>query len=266
MRQANYGSDATQMTLAMINNVNNDDLTLLPQQRGMIDLFMVLYGSFRWDDVAAKTRVRDRAVRVNPKNTNASKPTNKYSRNGCAFANALIQNTASWNFCVESMWVLDPHVPSSVQAEFWSIKDLPAGPRKQKVSKSFCTIPDGYSAGFGGGQAEAVTLTAEHTQGNPNWITFCGGTHIWYQPNNKAAALSNADFLENMIFNTPEILEHDFTHGKGQLGEYYGKEPIRPSPSLQKPTYISLTASANQLKGAGGTDREGGGWGIRGLR
>lgn len=99
------------------------------------------------------------------------------------------------------------------------------------MSKSLCTIPDGYAAGFGGGQAEAVTLTATHTQGNPNWITFCDGvwavlkyqTHIWYQPDNKAAALGNADFLENMIFNTPErLLAHEFTHGKGQFGEYYG--------------------------------------------
>jgi hypothetical protein len=66
MRQANYGQQATQMTLDLINNnMNNNNPTLHTQQRRMIDLFMVLYGSFRWDDVAAKTRVRDRAVRVN---------------------------------------------------------------------------------------------------------------------------------------------------------------------------------------------------------
>jgi hypothetical protein len=83
--------------------------------------------------------------------------------------------------------------------EFWMIKDLPAGPRKQKVSASLCTIPRDYKAGFGGGQAEAVTLTAKHTQGNPNWITFCAGvwsqlkfqTKVWYQPANKAAVVKN---------------------------------------------------------------------------
>jgi hypothetical protein len=36
--------------------------------------------------------------------------------------------------------------------------------------------------GFGGRQAEAVTLTAKHTQGNPNWITFCAG--VWSQSQN----------------------------------------------------------------------------------
>lgn len=94
MRQANYGKVATQMTLDMINdNMKNDNPTLHPQQRRMIDLFMVLYGSFRWDDVAAKTRVRDRAVRVNRRlqipiqQKIPMLPTlrEKYSRNGCAF-------------------------------------------------------------------------------------------------------------------------------------------------------------------------------------
>lgn len=59
----------------------------------MIDLFMALNGSFRWDDVAVKTRVRDRAVRVNRRlqipiqQKMPMLPTlrNKYSRNGCAF-------------------------------------------------------------------------------------------------------------------------------------------------------------------------------------
>ncbi|CAG8909307.1 unnamed protein product [Penicillium egyptiacum] len=113
------------------------------------------------------------------------------------------------------------------------IKDLPAGPRKQKVSASLCTIPRGYKAGFGGGQAEAVTLTAKHTQGNPNWITFCAGvwsqlkfqTKVWYQPANKAAVVKNGDFLYHMIHNTPErLLAHEFTHGQSQFGAYYGRD------------------------------------------
>ncbi|OQD76237.1 hypothetical protein PENANT_c135G11588 [Penicillium antarcticum] len=80
------------------------------------------------------------------------------------FANGLIQNTANWNFfCDESEWVLDPNVPSTVKQEFGMIKDLLASPRKQKASASLCTIPRDYKAGFGGGQAEAVTLTAKHT-------------------------------------------------------------------------------------------------------
>ncbi|KAJ5348590.1 uncharacterized protein N7506_001843 [Penicillium brevicompactum] len=83
------------------------------------------------------------------------------------FANGLLQNTANWNFfCDESEWALDPNVPSTVIQEFWMIKHLPAGPRKQKVSASLCTIPLDYKAGFSGGQAEAVTLTATHTQGD----------------------------------------------------------------------------------------------------
>lgn len=94
MRQANYGAQATQMTLDMINNnMNNNNPTLHPQQRRMIDLFMVLYGTFKWDDVAAKTRVRDRAVRVNRRlqipiqRKMPLPPTlrNKSSRNGCYF-------------------------------------------------------------------------------------------------------------------------------------------------------------------------------------
>ncbi|KAJ5277500.1 transcriptional regulator family: Fungal Specific TF [Penicillium chrysogenum] len=219
---ANYGQQATQMTLDLINNNinNNNNPTLHAQQRRMIDLFMVLYGSFRWDDVAAKTRVRDRAVRVN--------------QMAAIFANGLIQNTANWNFfCDESEWVLDPNVPSDIKEEFWMVKDLPAGPRKHKVSASLCTIPQGYKAGFGGRQAEAVTLTAKHTQGNPNWITFCAGvwsqlkflTRVWYQPANKAAVVKNGDFLYDMIHNTPErLLAHEFTHGEGQFGDYYGRD------------------------------------------
>lgn len=127
MKQANYGKEATQMTLDMINhNMNNDNPTLHPQQRRMIDLFMVLYGYFRWDDVAAKTRVRDRAVRVNrrlqiPIQQKKCQCFQPYEINilemAALFANGLIQNTASWNFfCDESEWVLDPNVPSSVQA------------------------------------------------------------------------------------------------------------------------------------------------------
>mgnify|MGYP002717896811 CR=1 FL=1 len=117
--------------------------------------------------------------------------------------------------------------------EFWMVKDLPAGPRKHKVSASLCTIPQGYKAGFGGRQAEAVTLTAKHTQGNPNWITFCAGvwsqlkflTRVWYQPANKAAVVKNGDFLYDMIHNTPErLLAHEFTHGEGQFGDYYGSK------------------------------------------
>jgi hypothetical protein len=82
------------MTLDMINdNMNNNNPALHPQQRRMIDLFMVLYGSFRWDDVAAKTRVRDRAVRANLRlqipiqHKMSMHPTlrNKNSRNGCYF-------------------------------------------------------------------------------------------------------------------------------------------------------------------------------------
>ncbi|OQE66438.1 hypothetical protein PENNAL_c0187G01769 [Penicillium nalgiovense] len=220
---ANYGKVATQMTLDMINdNMKNDNPTLHPQQRRMIDLFMVLYGSFRWDDVAAKMRVRDRAVRVN--------------RMAALFANGLIQNTANWNFfCDESEWVLDPNVPPEIPTKFWWIKDLPAGPRMPKLSDSLCTIPDDYKAGYGGVQAEAVTLTAEHIQGNPNWITFCDGvwevfqfqTHIWHLPDKKAEALRNAYFLADMINNTPErLLAHEFTHGKGQFGEYLGRDEV----------------------------------------
>jgi hypothetical protein len=63
--------------------------------------------------------------------------------------------------------------------EVWMTKDLPAGPRKHKVSASLYTIPRDHKAGFGGGQAEAVTLTAKNTQGNPNWIVFCAG--VWSQ-------------------------------------------------------------------------------------
>lgn len=108
---------------------------------------------------------------------------------------------------------------------------MPAGPRMPKLSDSLCTIPDDYKAGYGGVQAEAVTLTAEHIQGNPNWITFCDGvwevfqfqTHIWHLPDKKAEALRNAYFLADMINNTPErLLAHEFTHGKGQFGEYLG--------------------------------------------
>lgn len=49
------------------------------------------------------------------------------------------------------------------------------GPVHSPVLLAQCTIPDSYAAGFRGGQAEAVTLTATHTQGNPNWITFLWG-------------------------------------------------------------------------------------------
>ncbi|KAJ5320671.1 hypothetical protein N7508_000954, partial [Penicillium antarcticum] len=45
---ANYGQQATQMTLDLINNnMNNNNPTLHAQQRRIIDLFMVLYGSSR---------------------------------------------------------------------------------------------------------------------------------------------------------------------------------------------------------------------------
>ncbi|KAJ5663547.1 transcriptional regulator family: Fungal Specific TF, partial [Penicillium longicatenatum] len=81
-----------------------------------------------------------------------------------------------------------------------------------------CTIPEDYKAVFGGVQAEANTLTAAHTQGNPNWITFCAGiwfylrhsVHVWFEPTNRANILGNADFLENLIHHTPKrLLAHD---------------------------------------------------------
>ncbi|CAI7614247.1 unnamed protein product [Penicillium viridicatum] len=214
---ANYGALATQMTLDMINNnMNNNNPTLHPQQRRMIDLFMVLYGTFKWNDVAAKTRVRDRAIRVN--------------QMAAIFASGLIQNTAIWNFiCDESEWVLDPNVPSHIKKEYWMINALPAGPRSQKNSTSLCTIPKGFAAGYGGGQAEAVTLTAAHTPGQPSWMAFCAGvwsvlqfqTKVWFQPAKKAAVVQNGDFLYHMIHNTPErLLAHEFTHGHTQFGAY----------------------------------------------
>ncbi|KAJ5898703.1 transcriptional regulator family: Fungal Specific TF, partial [Penicillium tannophilum] len=91
-----------------------------------------------------------------------------------------------------------------------------------------------YGAGFGGGPAEAVTLTAAHTQDNLNWITFCAGVwsqlrhsvHVRFEPTNRAIILRNADFLENPIHHTPErLLAHQFIHGEGQFGEeYLGKD------------------------------------------
>ncbi|KAJ6107789.1 transcriptional regulator family: Fungal Specific TF [Penicillium sp. IBT 18751x] len=100
------------MTLDIINdNINNNNPTLHPQQRRIIDLFIVLYGSFR---ISSATRVNRSSTLI-------------------------------------SLLV------------FKTIKDLLASPRKEKVSKSLYTIPVDYTARFGGGQAEEVTLTAEHT-------------------------------------------------------------------------------------------------------
>ncbi|KAI2738855.1 transcriptional regulator family: Fungal Specific TF [Penicillium roqueforti] len=136
---------------------------------------------------------------------------------------------------------LDPNVPSHIKHEFWMINALPAGPRSLKHSTSLCTMPDDFEAGYGGAQAEAVTLTADHTPGKPSWITFCAGvwsvlqfqTKVWYQPAQKAAVVKNGEFLYNMIHNTPErLLAHEFTHGHTQFGAYramdkaYGWGPI----------------------------------------
>lgn len=128
--------------------------------------------------------------------------------------------------------------------EFWMINALPAGPRSLKHSTSLCTMPDDFEAGYGGAQAEAVTLTADHTPGKPSWITFCAGvwsvlqfqTKVWYQPAQKAAVVKNGEFLYNMIHNTPErLLAHEFTHGHTQFGAYRASKYL----TMRLPTYRS---------------------------
>jgi hypothetical protein len=104
MRQANYGKEATQMTLDMINdNMKNNNPALHPQQRRIIDLFIVLYGSFRWVDVAAKTRVSYERIlgyksRFSTKCQCFQPYEMKILEMATIFANGLIWNTANWNF------------------------------------------------------------------------------------------------------------------------------------------------------------------------
>lgn len=127
VRQANYGKEATELVVQILNNnLNNDNPTLDAQQRRMLDLFMVLYGSFMWNDVAAKTRVRDRAVRVNSMSHilihQEMAIIEGLRKNGLAmaalFAGGLTGSTvtANWNFfCDESEWVLDPNAPAKTR-------------------------------------------------------------------------------------------------------------------------------------------------------
>ncbi|CAI7583091.1 unnamed protein product [Penicillium discolor] len=167
---------------------------------------------------------------------------NKSSRNGCYFCEWSDPEHGHLEFHVRrERMVLDPNVPSHIKHEFWMINALPAGPRGVKHSTSLCTMPEDFEAGYGGAQAEAVTLTADHTPGKPSCITFCAGvwsvlqfqTKVWYQPTQKAAVVKNGNFLYNMIHNTPErLLAHQFTHGHTQFGAYratdkaYGWGPI----------------------------------------
>lgn len=85
-----------------------------------MDLFMTLYGTFKWDDVSAKTVARARAQRLSGRLHSLTmerqmipslqKTKNFYLEIATIFANGLAKNTMHWRWmCDSKEWVVDPN-------------------------------------------------------------------------------------------------------------------------------------------------------------
>ncbi|OQD76372.1 hypothetical protein PENDEC_c004G05500 [Penicillium decumbens] len=211
---AQHGQQTASVTYQIIDHyISTDNPTLNDDNRRMMDLFMTLYGSFKWDDVSAKNVARARAQRL--------------SEIATIFANGLAKNTMHWRWmCDSKEWVVDPN-----NANAWMIKNMDLSPRGKKETSNICLMP----ANSNGVQrlAAAFVLDAPRDVANsqPDWITFCDGawSELKYQMHqylNQASVTklhTEQSWIQSVIYNTWErLLAHELFHGKAAFGAYAG--------------------------------------------